>query len=174
MIFYPAKEEWRRSAVDTPAPYLFPSKISFRLKYLLYTQRYVHSPYDFSLKCLSQLRYGRHIECSYSHKRERREHGKFARQSASTEEKYRRAERERGRGPCSHVLHNIASVIYGLYGVPTSAIKMVACKLMQHEEKWRNCSTLFLQNPFYHYPYRAAVDCPMYPLFFLLGFRWYD
>jgi len=48
------------------APYLFPSKISFRLKYLLYTQRYVHSRYDFSLKCLARLRYGRHIECSYS------------------------------------------------------------------------------------------------------------
>lgn len=65
------KFKTRRS--DTP--YLFPSKISFRLKYLLYTRRYVHSRYDFSLKCLPQLRYGRHIECSYSPGASERERG---------------------------------------------------------------------------------------------------
>lgn len=32
-----------------------------------YTRRNVHSRYDFSLKCLSQLRYDRDIECSGSH-----------------------------------------------------------------------------------------------------------
>lgn len=51
--FHPSEQKWRRSAPDALTPYLFPSKISFPVKYSLYTQRYVHSPYDFSLKCLS-------------------------------------------------------------------------------------------------------------------------
>lgn len=36
-----------------------------------YTRRNVHSWYDFSLKCLTLLRYGRHIECSCSHECEK-------------------------------------------------------------------------------------------------------
>ena len=71
--------------------------------------------------------------------------------SGGSEAEEAERKRERERETRSRVLHNIAPVIYGQAGVPTSAIKMVACKVMQRKEKWPNCSPIFLQNSFRHY-----------------------
>lgn len=100
---------------NSAAPYLFPSKISFRLKYLLYTRRYVHSRYDFSLKCLPQLRYGRHIECSYSPGASERGRGCERKEVQAREliKRFREWVGERALSETyARVLRNIAAVMY--------------------------------------------------------------
>lgn len=70
---------------------------------------------------------------------------------------YRGRERERERERVAAFCAILRRWSTAGHGVPTSAIKMVACKVMQRKEKWPNCSPLSLQNSFRHYRPPSAL-----------------